>query len=105
MEQTQKDINRFKIHYLGSFFWLIFWLIVFFPIAFVLLLTAISVEVGQGTYTVLYNGSRFWLGFWVLVFFPVAFVLLFLNGLSITVTKPNINDFRDNDIDGIQRPL
>lgn len=88
MEQEYKtDVNRFKIHYLGSFFWLIFWLIVFFPIAFVLLLTAVSVEMGQSVYTVVYKGSRFWLGFWVLFFFPIAFVLLFLNGMMITESK------------------
>ena len=81
------DSRNFKIHYRGSFFWLIFWLIVFFPIAFVLLLTAVSFEINQTTYIIEYNGSRFWLGFWVLFFFPVAFLLLFLNGLSITINK------------------
>lgn len=79
--------QRFKIHYHGSMFWLIFWLLVFFPIAFVLLLTAVSFEVNHQTYHLNYSGSRFWLGFWVLVFFPIAFVLLFLNGLSLTIEK------------------
>lgn len=82
--------STFKIKYDGSIFWLIFWLIVFFPIAFVLLLTATSFEANRTTYHLRYAGSRFWLGFWVLVFFPVAFLLLFINGLSITVeTKTN----------------
>lgn len=88
-QHNELNSSRFKIQYRGSIFWLIFWLIVFFPVAFVLLLTDISVEINQNVYTILYNGSRFWLGFWVLVLFPVAFVLLFLNGLSITVEKPN----------------
>jgi hypothetical protein len=79
--------SRFKIQYRGCIFWLIFWLIVFFPIAFVLLLTDTSFEVNQSTYTIQYNGSRFWLGFWVLFFFPIAFLLLFLNGLSLTIDR------------------
>lgn len=77
--------NRFKLSYRGSILWLIFWLIVFFPIAFVLLLTATSFQAGQKIYLLDYDGSRFWLCFWVLVFFPIAIVLLFVNGLSVTV--------------------
>ena len=79
--------SSFKIKYEGSLFWLIFWLILFFPIAFVLLLTATTIVAGQTIYHLRYSGSRFWLGFWVLAFFPIAFLLLFLNGLSITVEK------------------
>lgn len=81
------NTSTFKIHYNGSLPWLIFWIIIFFPIALVLLFTAISFEVGATTYTIKYDGSRFWLGFWVLVFFPVAFVLLFLNGYTVIVNK------------------
>ena len=84
------DARSFKTKYRGSFFWLIFWLIIFFPIAFVLLLTATSFEVNQTIYNLQYDGSRFWLGFWILVFFPVAFLLLFLNGLSITIENSNL---------------
>lgn len=80
--------SAYKIHYRGSIFWLIFWLIIFFPIAFVLLLTATTFEINQTTYNLQYDGSRFWLGFWVLFFFPIAFLLLFLNGLSVTIEKP-----------------
>jgi hypothetical protein len=65
-------------------------LIFFFPIAFVLLLTATTFEMNQTIYHLRYDGSRFWLGFWVLFFFPIAFLLLFLNGLSITIEKPQI---------------
>lgn len=77
--------TRFKLQYHGSIFWLIFWLILFFPIAFVLLLTDTSFVLRDTTYHVHYEGSRFWLGFWVLVFFPIAFILLFFNGLSMTI--------------------
>jgi len=74
-----------KIHYRGSIILLIFWLIVFFPIAFVLLLTASSFELSGTTYELTYDGSRFWLCFWVLIFFPIAFLLLFLNGLTVKI--------------------
>lgn len=75
----------FKLHYRGSVFWLIFWCIFFFPIAFVLLLTAFSFDVNEKSYNITYEGSRFWLGFWVLVFFPVAILLLLINGLGISI--------------------
>jgi hypothetical protein len=84
-EGSMDNTRTFKIDYDGSLFWLIFWLIVFFPIAFVLFLTAVSFRAGASTYHITYDGSRFWLGFWVLVFFPVAFVLLFVNGLKVKV--------------------
>ncbi|MGK5595502.1 MAG: hypothetical protein ACSNEK_09125 [Parachlamydiaceae bacterium] len=80
----QKE-NAFKVHYNGSFFWLFFWMIFFFPIALVLFFTASSFDINQKTYCLVYNGSRFWLSFWTLVFFPIAFVLLFLKGFSIKV--------------------
>ena len=79
--------KTFKISYEGSLFWLIFWLIVFFPIAFVLFLTAAGFTSNNTSYHIRYNGSRFWLGFWVLFFFPIAFVLLIVNGLSVTIEK------------------
>ena len=77
--------SRYKLTYRGSLFWLIFWLIVFFPIAFVLLLTASAFNFNKKIYNLQYDGSRFWLCFWVLVFFPVAFLLLFLNGFSVGI--------------------
>lgn len=77
--------KTFKLHYRGSILLLIFWLIIFFPIAFVLFFTACSFDVGEKTYNFQYDGSRFWLGFWVLFFFPIAFLLLFINGLSVTI--------------------
>ena len=81
------DEGRYKLHYSGSIFWIVFWIIVFFPIALALLLTSSSIELGKKTYTFDYDGSRFWLCFWMLVFFPVAFALLFVNGHSVTVSS------------------
>jgi hypothetical protein len=76
-------MKQFKVHYKGSFFWLIFWVIVFFPIALALFFTECAFDINDKRYVFGYDGSRFWLGFWVLVFFPVALLLLFLNGIWI----------------------
>ena len=77
MKQT-----HFKLHYNGSLFWLIFWVIFFFPIALILLLTSSTFRINQTTYQLEYEGSKYWLCFWILIFFPIAFLLLFLNGFS-----------------------
>lgn len=74
---------KFKVNYRGSIGWLIFWLILFFPIAFVLLLLSSTFQINQTSYSMHYEGSLFWLCFWMVLFFPVAFVLLFVKGLSI----------------------
>lgn len=80
-----KIASHAKIEYQGSLLLLIFWLIFFFPIAFVLLLTASAFIINQKRYLIRYDGSRFWLCFWVLFCFPIAFLLLFINGLSMYV--------------------
>ena len=90
MDVTKKDgvsviTKKFKLHYRYSYLLLIFWFIVFFPVAFVLLFTGIGCDLNESVYVISYNGSRFWLGFWTLFFFPIAFLLLFLNGLSIQI--------------------
>jgi hypothetical protein len=78
--------KKFRINYRGSFFWLIFWTIIFFPIALALLFTDSSIDTSRNTYDYRYSGSRFWLCFWILIFFPIAILLLFLNGVSVTTT-------------------
>ena len=77
------DTKGMKVHYNGSKFWLIFWVIFFFPIALALLLTGCAYESNGQMCFLKYNGSKFWICFWVLFFFPVAFVLFFLNGFTI----------------------
>lgn len=76
--------KRARIEYQGSYFWLIFWTILFFPIAFALLFSKSSFELDHTRYTFQYDGSRFWLCFWIIFFFPVSLLLLFLNGYSVT---------------------
>jgi len=83
------DKTNVKLHYRGSLLWLIFWIIVFFPVAIVLLFTGSTFVLNQTRYDFQYDGSRFWLCFWVLIFFPVAFLLLFLNGYSLKIDNPN----------------
>jgi hypothetical protein len=75
--------RKIRIEYDGSKGWLLFWGIVFFPVALVLLVTSGKFTLDQHVYYVRYDGSRFWLGFWVIFLFPVAFALLLLNGLTL----------------------
>lgn len=77
------SISKYKIDYKYSKAWLIFWAIVFFPIAIVLFFTACHFRTSQKTYFINYEGSRFWLCFWLLVFFPVGLILFFLNGCVV----------------------
>lgn len=79
--------KRLKVlHYNGSIFWLIFWLILFFPIAFDLFLMNSTFEIGDTTYGYRYEGVRFWVYFWTFIFFPIMFLLLFLNGSIHSIT-------------------
>ena len=80
--------TRFKLQYTGSKFWLIFWFIICFPVALVLLMTSSACQVNHTTYHFNYEGSRFWLCFWTIFFFPIAFVLLFVNGVSALAKTP-----------------
>jgi hypothetical protein len=77
---TEKKI---KIEYPGSKGWLLFWVVVFFPVALALLATAGKFNLDGKTYYMKYEGSRNWLIFWVIFIFPVALLLLLLNGVSL----------------------
>lgn len=78
------NTKSFKIKYRYSLAILIFWFIVFFPVALVLLATGSNIERNDTKHIIRYDGSRFWLGFWTLFFFPIAIVLFFINGYSVT---------------------
>jgi hypothetical protein len=75
--------KQIQLHYAGSKGWLIFWLVLFFPVGLILLLTAGEFEVDGRKYFVRYNGSRKWLCFWTVFFFPITVILILLNGFSI----------------------
>jgi hypothetical protein len=79
--------QNLRIHYRGSLFWLIFWIIIFFPVALVLFFTGADFVRNGVTHHLQYDGSRFWLCFWVIFFFPIAFLLFFLNGFSFRTTE------------------
>lgn len=83
---TKKSVG---MNYHGSLFWLIFWMILFFPIGLALLFTSFSYNSDNQTHTVVYQGSRFWLCFWLLLFFPIGLLLLVLNGFVITIEPAN----------------
>lgn len=86
-------ISKYKLHYGGSLFWLIFWAIFFFPMAVLFLYLNAQFESPETRYFFEYNGSVFWLGFWLIVFFPLAIVLLLLNGVTLCrqLQQPGIN--------------
>ncbi|MBI2712075.1 MAG: hypothetical protein HYX41_04315 [Bdellovibrio sp.] len=75
--------KRIHLSYPGSKGWLIFWLIVLFPVALVLLFTLAEFEMDGKTYRIQYNGSRGWLAFWWVCLFPVGVLLFFLNGFEL----------------------
>jgi hypothetical protein len=74
-----------KIYYRGSIFWLIFWLIVFFPVAVILLVLNATFDLNEKSHYIEYDGSLFWLFFWTILFFPIALVLLIVNGISFNI--------------------
>jgi hypothetical protein len=73
-----------RVTYSGSVFWLIFWAVIFFPVALTLLITGGEFSLDGATYSIRYSGSRGWLCFWEILFFPVALILLALNGFTVT---------------------
>jgi hypothetical protein len=75
--------KKVKVDYSGSKGWLIFWIVVLFPIALVLLATSGRFNLDNKTYYIKYDGSRNWLCFWVVFGFPIAFALLLLNGVTL----------------------
>jgi hypothetical protein len=75
--------KKVKVNYHGSIPWLIFWVLIFFPVALVLLATSGRFNLDGKFYHIKYDGSRGWLCFWVIVMFPVAILLLLLNGVAL----------------------
>jgi len=91
-------LKRVKIHYSGSLFWLVFWLIVFFPVAFVLIATGGRFELDENIYSIKYDGSRNWLCFWAVVFFPIVLILVLINGFSVEVQTKTEAPHNENTI-------
>lgn len=75
-----------RLKYPGSKFWLIFWVILFFPISLILLsrlewVSSSTIKKWK------YKGNRFWLYFWAIVFFPIALLLLLLKGVLVQKSR------------------
>ncbi len=79
--------KKIHIKYSHSKFWLIFWILLFFPIGLVLLLSHAQIVSGSRKIKMEYDGSRFWLFFWALVFFPVAVLLFLFNGAFVASSR------------------
>ena len=79
--------ERFQLKYDRSKFWLILWLVVFFPIAIVLALSHLKIVSGSRTYQMEYDGARLWLYFWALIFCPVLILLFVLNGSIVKIIR------------------
>ncbi len=76
--------SKFHIKYSHNKFWLIFWILIFFPIGLILLLSHAQIVSGSRRIKMTYDGSRFWLFFWAFFFFPIAILLLIFNGAFVT---------------------
>jgi heme/copper-type cytochrome/quinol oxidase subunit 2 len=85
--------SEYQVKYNGSIVWLIFWTIIFFPVAIMLFLTGAYFRSNDTLYTLHYPGSRFWLGFWIIVFFPIAILLLIAKGCTWTKVSPERENF------------
>jgi len=79
--------HRFQFKYPQSKFWLILWLILFFPIGIVLLVRHLKIVSGSHTFSMEYKGIPFWLYFWAVLFFPITILLFLLNGSFLKRTK------------------
>lgn len=77
------DDSKFQLKYSGSVGWLIFWAVVWFPIALLILLMNSKFQSRDLSYHLEYPGSLFWLGFWLIAFFPVTIILLVANGVTL----------------------
>ncbi len=79
--------QKFRLKYSGGLFWLIFWLILFFPIGLVLLASQTKIISPDVVLSYEYGGLQFWLYFWAVLFFPVTLLLYFLNGSFVKTGK------------------
>jgi hypothetical protein len=75
-------METFRFKYPFSKFWLIFWIIIYFPFALVLLSRLEMVSSTQVKFWK-YKGNRFWLYFWALFFFPFAILLAIFKGVFV----------------------
>lgn len=71
------------MEYTGNLIILILCLLIFFPLALILLLKNLRVLKDDKYQSLAYRGSYGWLIFWTIVFFPIAIILLLINGVDV----------------------
>jgi len=75
--------KSYPMVYTGNIIILILCLIIFFPIALILLLKNLKVLRENKYQSLSYRGSYGWLIFWTIIFFPIAIILLLINGMDL----------------------
>ena len=63
--------------------WVIFTMLLFFPIGLLVLMLNMPIHIGDVLYSLKYRGSLGWLIFWLIVCFPIAFLLMAFNGADV----------------------
>ena len=80
MPQLKKS---YPLQYTGNIIIFILCLLIFFPIALILLLKNLRVLKENKYQSLAYRGSYGWLIFWTIFFFPIAIILLLVNGVDV----------------------
>ena len=75
--------KSYPMEYTGNIIILILCLLIFFPIALILLLKNLRVLRDDKYQSLSYRGSYGWLIFWTIVFFPIAIILILVNGVDV----------------------
>jgi hypothetical protein len=83
------ETEKFKLMYHGSKPWVVFWAIVFFPLALAMLFVDTTLDLDGKSYQIHYSGSKNWLCFWIVFCMPVALVLLVVHGVSVSGRAAN----------------
>lgn len=75
--------KQYPLEYTGNIIILILCLVIFFPIALILVLKNLRVLREKKYQSLSYRGSYGWLIFWTIIFFPIAIILLLINGVDL----------------------
>lgn len=81
-KKTIINTTKYPIKYRGNIVLLVLFLILWFPIALVLLFKNAYIPKKNKIIYVSYHGNYFWLFFWAIFFFPIAMILIFIVGFD-----------------------
>jgi hypothetical protein len=79
----KKTKQAYPLKYTGNIIILILCLLIFFPVALVLLFKNLRVLRDKNYQYLEYHGSYGWLIFWTIFLFPIALILLLINGADL----------------------